>query len=147
MIKLAPNHVDVLYPLAMLLLKQDRKQEALEVLSQDLRSVIFKVYLLLKINLLYFSSGKLHVAVLIEQMKLLKQIGDLENYWKCCELLLSRHCIVYKHYPELRIGLLLKASVLAKKQKIARMRMVQKDYDDLELNLESMTVNFSHSTT
>ncbi|KAH1025547.1 hypothetical protein HUJ05_010253 [Dendroctonus ponderosae] len=118
-IKLAPNHVDVLYPLAMLLLKQDRKQEALEVLSQDL------------------SSGKLHVAVLIEQMKLLKQIGDLENYWKCCELLLSRHCIVYKHYSELRIGLLSRASVLAKKQKIARMRMVQKDYDALELNLEN----------
>ncbi|ENN77812.1 hypothetical protein D910_12404 [Dendroctonus ponderosae] len=119
-IKLAPNHVDVLYPLAMLLLKQDRKQEALEVLSQDL------------------SSGKLHVAVLIEQMKLLKQIGDLENYWKCCELLLSRHCIVYKHYSELRIGLLSRASVLAKKQKIARMRMVQKDYDALELNLENI---------
>ncbi|KAL1494431.1 hypothetical protein ABEB36_010030 [Hypothenemus hampei] len=119
-IVMAPNHVDVLYPLAMLLLKQDRKQEALEVLSQDL------------------SSGKLHVAVLIEQMKLLKQIGDLENYWKCCELLLSRHCIVFKNYSELRIVLLLKSTVKEKQNKIAKIRMVKGEYGDMESNLENL---------
>ncbi|KAF7267065.1 hypothetical protein GWI33_019667 [Rhynchophorus ferrugineus] len=62
-ISMAPNHVDVLYALGLLLIKQDRKEEALNVLSQDV------------------SSGKLHVALLIEQMKLLKQIGDFKNYW------------------------------------------------------------------
>ncbi|CAG9772201.1 unnamed protein product [Ceutorhynchus assimilis] len=117
-ISMAPNHVDVLYPLAMLLLQQDRKEEALAVLSQDM------------------SSGKLHVAVLIEQMKLLKQIGDLANYWKCCELLLSRHCIQLKNYTELRILLHLKGPK-GKQNKIAKMRIVNGE-EDTEMNLISV---------
>lgn len=83
----------------------------------------------------YCSSGKLHVAVLIEQMKLLKQIGDLDNYWKCCELLLSRHCIVFKNYEELRM--VLTSSNKEKWTKIAKLRMV-KGGDDLESRLSSM---------
>lgn len=139
---MAPNHVDVLYPLAMLLLKQDRKQEALEVLSQDLRWVAidntfeYRFEYIVNYNM-NFSSGKLHVAVLIEQMKLLKQIGDLDSYWNCCELLLSRHCIVFKNYTELRIVLLLKSSVKEKQNKISRIRMVKGADEDMELNLES----------
>ncbi|XP_066140376.1 general transcription factor 3C polypeptide 3 [Euwallacea fornicatus] len=117
-ISLAPNHVEVLYPLAMLLLKQNRKEEALKVLSQD------------------FSTGKLHVAVLVEQMKLLKQIGDLENYWKCCEMLLSRHCIIFKDYDELRV--ILNATNRDKWQKLARLRMIKGDVDDLDSVLESI---------
>lgn len=84
-----------------------------------------------------FSSGKLHVAVLIEQMKLLKQIGDLDSYWNCCELLLSRHCIVFKNYTELKVVLLLKSSVKEKQNKISRIRMVKGADEDMELNLES----------
>lgn len=83
----------------------------------------------------FYSSGKLHVAVLIEQMKLLKQIGDLDNYWKCCELLLSRHCIVLKNYEELRMALT--SSNKEKWTKIAKLRIV-KGSDDLESRLSSV---------
>lgn len=83
----------------------------------------------------FYSSGKLHVAVLIEQMKLLKQIGDLDNYWKCCELLLSRHCIVFKNYEELRMALT--SSNKEKWTKIAKLRIV-KGSDDLESRLSSV---------
>lgn len=83
---MAPSHVEVLFPLAMLLLQQNKREEALEVMSQDL------------------SSNRLDVAVLIEQIKLLKQIEDWNGYWKNAELLLSRHCIVFKHREELTVA-------------------------------------------
>lgn len=81
---LAPQHIEVLYPLAMLLLKQDKQQEALDVLSLDL------------------TTNKLDVVVLMERMKLLQAINDFDEYWKSAELLLSRHCVVLKHPEELK---------------------------------------------
>ncbi|XP_050296263.1 general transcription factor 3C polypeptide 3 [Anthonomus grandis grandis] len=116
-INMAPNHIDVLYPLAMLLLKLERKQDALDVLSQDL------------------SSGKLHVAVLMEQMKLLKQIGDLDNYWKCCELLLSRHCMQIKNYSEMRVAMS-HQSVGEKRHRIMKLRTIIGDTEDVFLDID-----------
>lgn len=82
------------------------------------------------------SSGKLHVALLIEQMKLLKQIGDLKNYWMCCELLLSRHCAVLKNYEELKIALQISVSYKQKISKILKFRVFKgQDVSDLEFKL------------
>lgn len=84
--------------------------------------------------------GKLHVALLIEQMKLLKQIGDLKNYWTCCELLLSRHCVVLQNYEELKIAL----RFLTVKEKIAKIRRVRlfRHQDTSDLDFEKFEVSF-----
>lgn len=116
---LAPQHVEVLYPLAMLLLKQNRKKEALEVLAQDL------------------SGNKVDVLVLIEQMKLLKQINDLESYWKCAELLLSRHSIILKYPDELKI-VITKESYKEKVAKLRKIRTFRNDFAEIETNLISI---------
>lgn len=117
---MAPQHVEVLYPLAMTLLKLNKKPEALEVLSQDL------------------STNKIDVAVLIERMKLLKQINDIEEYWKCAELLLSRHCVVLK-YPE-EIGALVTSSYTPneKLKKIQNLRRFRGDLEPVEKHFESI---------
>lgn len=116
---MAPSHVEVLYPLAMLLLQQNKKQEALEVMSQDL------------------STNKLDVGVLLEQMKLLKQINDWDAYWKSVELLLSRHCVVLKYPEELdcvaRFG-----SIREKINKIRTTRSYRKDDSEVERNYISL---------
>ncbi|XP_018570885.1 general transcription factor 3C polypeptide 3 [Anoplophora glabripennis] len=116
---LAPSHVELLYPLAMLLLQQDKKKEALEVLSQDL------------------TTNKLDVAVLIEQMKLLKQINDWDSYWKSVELLLSRHCIVLKNPEELQI-VLTHATAKEKVTRLKKIRNFRGDYSEVEMNYESI---------
>ncbi|KAJ8928794.1 hypothetical protein NQ314_018593 [Rhamnusium bicolor] len=116
---LAPSHVEVLYPLAMLLLQQNKKKEALEVLSQDL------------------SSNKLDVAVLIEQMKLLKQINDWDNYWKSVELLLSRHCVVLKNPEELKI-VLTQATIREKMVKLRKMRNFRSEHTEIEASFVSI---------
>ncbi|XP_050510726.1 general transcription factor 3C polypeptide 3 [Diabrotica virgifera virgifera] len=113
--ELAPGHVEVLYPLAMLLLKQNQREEALKVMSQD------------------FSANKLDVAVLLEQMKLLKQINNWESYWKCMELLMSRHCPVLKHPEELKI-LLTKERPPEKLAKLRKMRNFRNDSTSVESN-------------
>ncbi|KAG5867318.1 hypothetical protein JTB14_017856 [Gonioctena quinquepunctata] len=110
---LAPSHVEVLYPLAMLLLKQGKRKEALEVLSQDL------------------STNKLDVAVLIEQMRLLRQIEDWKSYWKSCELLLSRHCIVLKYPEELRI-VSTRGSYREKLVSLKKMRNFRSEHTEIE---------------
>ncbi|KAJ8972675.1 hypothetical protein NQ317_001695 [Molorchus minor] len=116
---LAPSHVEVLYPLAMLLLRQNKRKEALEVLSQDL------------------STNKIDVAVLLEQMKLLKQINDWASYWRCVELLLSRHCIVLKNSEELKIAITRYTS-REKITKIRAMRNFRGDNTDVETNFVSI---------
>ncbi|XP_060522764.1 general transcription factor 3C polypeptide 3 [Cylas formicarius] len=117
---LAPNHVEVLYPLAMLLLGQDKKEEALRVLSQDP------------------ASNKLHVAVLVEQMKLLRRIDDLDNYWKCCELLLSRHCVVFRNWEELRAMTTVSDTRGERIAKVKRIRRFRGQDDCVESTLESV---------
>ncbi|KAJ8922929.1 hypothetical protein NQ315_001473 [Exocentrus adspersus] len=112
---LAPSHVEVLYPLAMLLLVQDKKKEALEVLSQDL------------------TSNKLDVAVLIEQTKLLRQINDWDSYWKSVELLLSRHCAVLKNPEELKV-VLMHGTVREKLTRLKKLRNFRGDYSEVEMN-------------
>lgn len=116
---LAPSHVEVLYPLAMLLLQQDKKKEALEVLSQDL------------------TSNKLDVAVLIEQMKLLKQINDWDSYWKSVGLLLSRHCVVLKNPEELKI-VMTHATPKEKVTRLKKMRNFRGDFNEVEMNFVSI---------
>lgn len=117
---MAPQHVEVLYPLAMTLLKLNKKSEALEVLSQDL------------------STNKIDVAVLIERMKLLKQINDLNEYWKCAELLLSRHCIALKYPEEGRIVIATSHTINEKVKKIKDMRKFRGDSIPVETNFESI---------
>ena len=117
---MAPQHVEVLYPLAMTLLKLNKKSEALEVLSQDL------------------STNKLDVAVLIERMKLLRQINDLDEYWKCAEMLLSRHCVVLKYPEEAKILLTSSFSINEKLKKIREMRKFREDLNPIESNFESI---------
>jgi general transcription factor 3C polypeptide 3 (transcription factor C subunit 4) len=117
---MAPQHVEVLYPLAMTLLKLNKKSEALEVLSQDL------------------STNKLDVAVLIERMKLLKQIDDLDEYWKCAELLLSRHCVVVKYPEEARTVMIMSYTVNEKVKKIRDMRRFRGDLMPVESSFESI---------
>lgn len=117
---MAPQHVEVLYPLAMTLLKLNKKSEALEVLSQDL------------------STNKLDVAVLIERMKLLKQINDIQEYWKCAELLLSRHCVLIKYPEEARIVITISPTVNEKVKKIRDMRRFRGDLVPVESSFESI---------
>lgn len=117
---LAPSHVEVLYPLAMLLLRQNKRKEALEVLSQDI------------------SSNKLDVAVLIEQMKLLKQIGDWQGYWKSAELLLSRHCIIPKYWQDYKVLGQYSFTSKEKQTKIKQLRTFRNESDDLEPNFISI---------
>lgn len=116
---MAPSHVEVLYPLAMLLLQQNKKQEALEVMSQDL------------------SSKKLDVGVLLEQMKLLKQINDWDGYWKSVELLLSRHCIIPK-YPEEMKWLASFQTAKEKITKVKKMRSFRNDDAEVETQFISL---------
>ncbi|CAH0563537.1 unnamed protein product [Brassicogethes aeneus] len=116
---LAPQHVEVLYPLAMLLLNQGKQQEALDVLSQDL------------------TTNKMDVAVLMERMKLLKKINHLEDYWKSAELLLSRHCVVLKNPEELKI-VTINFSVREKVTKLKKMREFRGDNSDIESNFISI---------
>ncbi|KYB26143.1 General transcription factor 3C polypeptide 3-like Protein [Tribolium castaneum] len=115
---MAPQHVEVLYPLAMTLLKLNKKSEALEVLSQDL------------------STNKLDVAVLIERMKLLRQIDDIEEYWKCAELLLSRHCVAVKYPEEARVVITTSYTVNEKVKKIRDMRRFRGDLMPVESGFE-----------
>lgn len=116
---MAPSHVEVLYPLAMLLLEQNKRQEALEVMSQDL------------------SSNKLDVAVLLEQMKLLKQIDDWVGYWKSVELLLSRHCVILKYPEEMKIAITLQ-TYREKITKIKKMRSFRNDDTEVERQFVSI---------
>lgn len=116
---MAPSHVEVLYPLAMLLLQQNKKQEALEVMSQDL------------------SSNKVDVGVLLEQMKLLKQINDWDGYWKCVELLLSRHCVILK-YPEEMHDVATFQTRREKIVKIKKMRSFRNDDSEVEKEFISL---------
>ncbi|XP_044252790.1 general transcription factor 3C polypeptide 3 isoform X2 [Tribolium madens] len=117
---MAPQHVEVLYPLAMTLLKLNKKSEALEVLSQDL------------------STNKLDVAVLIERMKLLRQIDDIEEYWKCAELLLSRHCVAVKYPEEARVVITTSHTVNEKVRKIRDLRRFRGDSMPVESGFESI---------
>lgn len=114
---LAPGHVEVLYPLAMLLLKQNNRDEALKVMSQDLQT------------------NKLDVAVLLEQMKLLKQLNDWEGYWTSMELLLSRHCCSLKYPEELKI-VLTKERYQEKIVKLKKMRNFRSDSTNVETNFD-----------
>nr|XP_023014510.1 general transcription factor 3C polypeptide 3 isoform X2 [Leptinotarsa decemlineata] len=117
--KLAPSHIEALYPLAMLLLKQNKRTEALQVLSQDL------------------STNKLDVAVLIEQMKLLRQINDWKSYWKSCELLLSRHCIVLKYSEELKI-VMTRDTYNQKAVRLKKMRNFRSENTEIETDFVSI---------
>lgn len=81
---LAPQHVEVRYPLAMILLQLDRKQEALSVVSQNAKT------------------QTLDARILIEKLRLLKEMDDYKAYCKAAELLLSRHCTIIRHPEELR---------------------------------------------
>lgn len=81
---LAPQHVEVRYPLALLLLQLNRKEEALSVVSQNP------------------ATQKLDVRILVEKLRLLKEMGDIKEYCKAAELLLARHCTIVRYPEELR---------------------------------------------
>lgn len=81
---LAPQHVEVRYPLALLLIQLERKEEAMSVVSQNAKT------------------QPLDVRILIEKLRLLKEIGDIKGYCTAAELLLSRHCALVRHPEELR---------------------------------------------
>lgn len=116
---MAPSHVEVLYPLAMLLLQQNKRQEALEVMSQDV------------------STNKLDVGVLLEQMKLLKQIEDWDAYWKSAELLLSRHCVVLKYIEEVKLV----TTFSTLKEKITKIKEIRSfRYDDTEVERQFVSL-------
>ncbi|XP_056639474.1 general transcription factor 3C polypeptide 3 [Diorhabda sublineata] len=114
---LAPSHIEVLYPLAMLLLKENKKDEALKVMSQDVEQ------------------NKLDVRVLLEKMKLLIQLKDWESYWKSVELLFSRHSIILKHDEELKL-ILTKDRYQEKVVRLKKMRKFRNDNTNVESNFE-----------
>ncbi|CAH1154636.1 unnamed protein product [Phaedon cochleariae] len=116
---LAPSHVEILYPLAMLLLKQNKKSEALEVLSQEL------------------IGNRLDVAVLVEKMKLLKTIEDWDAYFQSAELLLSRHCIIVKYPEELHINLT-RDTYKEKAVRLKKMRHLRNQDTEIETNFETI---------
>ncbi|XP_044758559.1 general transcription factor 3C polypeptide 3 [Coccinella septempunctata] len=101
-ITLAPQHIEVLHPLAELLLEMKKEEEALQVMS-------------------YQATDRLNVGVLISRMKLLKQIGHLEEFWNCLELLLSRHCIVFRHISEIK-HVLTPGKTIDKVQRVQKIR-------------------------
>ncbi|KAL3273621.1 hypothetical protein HHI36_015053 [Cryptolaemus montrouzieri] len=106
-ITLAPQHLEVLYPLAKLLLEMNKKKEALEVMS-------------------YQTADRLNVGVLMLRLKILKQIGDLQEYWKCMELLLSRHCVVFRHESEMNMAV----TVGRCSEKVARIQKLREFRND-----------------
>lgn len=101
-VKMAPQHTEVRFPLSELLLKQERYQEALQVLSQD------------------YTMNELDVGLLIKKMELQKRMDDYDNYMKSAEILLSRHCIEIKTYSEIKI-----ISFLDRSEKIPRLKKVR----------------------
>lgn len=106
-IKLAPQHIEVLCPLAELLLDLNKEKEALEVMS-------------------YQATDRLNVGVLILRLKILKRIRHLDEFWSCLELLMSRHCIVFRHISEIRT-ILTGGKALDKYQRVQKIREFRND--------------------
>ncbi|KAK9887989.1 hypothetical protein WA026_000279 [Henosepilachna vigintioctopunctata] len=113
-ITLAPQHIEVIQPLAELLLKSNKKAEALDVMC-------------------YQTADRLNISVLILRSKVLRQIGDLDEYWKCIELLLSRHCVVFTNTSELKT-ILSGGRVADKIQRIQRLREFRNDFSEVVPN-------------
>lgn len=119
-IKLAPQHIEVLYPLAELLLEMNKENEALEVMS-------------------YHATDRLNVGVLILRLKILKQIGRLDELWRCMELLLSRHCIVFRHISEVK-QVLSAGRCLDKVQRVQKIREFRCDSAKVIPNSDTVCV-------
>ncbi|KAF2883815.1 hypothetical protein ILUMI_22346 [Ignelater luminosus] len=82
--RMAPLHLEVKYNLAEVLAKLNKKNEALAILHQDP------------------TCQEIDINLLMLKIKLLKELEELDEYWKSVELMLSRHCETLRHYEEIR---------------------------------------------
>lgn len=101
-VKMAPQHNEVRYPLSQLLLEKERYREALEALNQDL------------------TLNELDVGLLIKKMELQRTIGDYDNYMRSAEMLLMRHCIEIKTRSEIK-----PVAFLDKSDKVIRLKKLR----------------------
>lgn len=77
------------------------------------------------------------MAMLIERMKLLKQMDDLDEYFKCAELLLSRHSIAFRSKEETTVAIMYQ-TISDKVAKVRKMREFREDSTDIVMQIESI---------
>lgn len=80
--RLVPDHLEVRYPLSEILIKLNRKREALSVLEQDEKY------------------EELDPGILFKKCKLLRELKLFNRYWSSGLLLLSRHCYTIRNREE-----------------------------------------------
>lgn len=122
-IKMAPQHTAVRNQLSNLFLKHGRKEEALQVLDQDL------------------SNNEIDISLLVKKIKLLKELNNYKEYYKSIMLMLSTHCIKLKHYNELKTAITTHR-FLEKVKKLTTLRKIREEEmnDDLPIALKELTV-------
>ncbi|KAF5290494.1 hypothetical protein FQA39_LY03598 [Lamprigera yunnana] len=101
--RMAPLHVEVKCNLAEVYVKLDKKSEAIELLHQNP------------------SWQEINISILMLKIKLLKDVGEFEEYFQSVELLISRHSQTIRHFEEIRAVMYLERPY----EKVARLKKLR----------------------
>lgn len=107
-VKLAPQHLEVRYPLSDLLIQQGNFAGAIAALTQST------------------DSCELDVALLIKKINLVKERNDYEEYFKCAEDLVARHSVRFLHQEELHVAIILQERSAEKFVRLQQLREMRK---------------------